>query len=98
MALAACKPETYDTYCSISGTVVESGTNEPIQGVTVTITPEKQNTTTGSDGTFYFNDIDATTSSVRIQAQKIGYETNAVSLTPVAGETLSVTIPLRQLQ
>ena len=34
IGLTACEPESYDTYCSISGTVIESGTNEPIQGVT----------------------------------------------------------------
>lgn len=98
MLLAACEPESYDTYCSISGTVIESGTNEPIQGVTITITPEKQNTTTGHDGTFYFSNLDATIPSVRIQAQKIGYETNILSINTIAGETINITIPLSQCQ
>lgn len=98
IGLTACEPESYDTYCSISGTVIESGTNEPIQGVTITITPETQNTTTGHDGTFYFSNLDATIPSVRIQAQKIGYETNILSINTIAGETINITIPLSQCQ
>ena len=94
MLLISCKPETFDTYCSVNGTVIESGTNEPIQGVTVTITPEKRNETTGSDGTFLFQDIDASSTPLRIQAQKTGYETNTLTINAIAGETITVTIPL----
>ena len=94
MALTSCEPETFDTFCSIKGVVVEEGSNEPLQDVTVTIIPEKRNTTTGTDGTFYFQDLDASYSKFTIQAQKDGYETCTLYIHPIAGETLTVSLTL----
>lgn len=91
----SCQPETYDTFCTISGTVSEVGTNDPIQGVDVTIQPAQISTKTGDDGTFYFKDIDA--GQLRIQAQKEGYETNTKNYVMNPGETRVVDISLRRL-
>lgn len=98
-AFTACAPETFNNYCSVSGIVLEEGTNEPLQGVTVTLKGvEQRNETTGSDGTFLFEDIDANLSTkLDIWAQKSGYETNHVNIGAIAGETLSVTIQLKKL-
>lgn len=91
----ACDPVTYDTYCTISGTVSEHGTNNPIQGADVIIQPAQLPTKTGDDGTFYFKDIDA--GQLRVQAQKEGYESNTKTIMAHGGETLIVDISLKKL-
>ena len=91
----ACNPVTYDTYCTISGTVTEYGTNNPIQGADVIIQPAQIPTKTGSDGTFYFKDIDA--GQLRVQAQKEGYESNTKTIMANGGETLIVDISLKKI-
>ena len=90
-----CQPETYDSFCTISGTVSEFGTNNPIQGVDVTIQPALLSQKTGDDGTFYFKEIDA--GHLRIQAQKDGYETNTKNIVISSGETRVVDISLKKL-
>lgn len=92
--LTACKPESFDSYCSVSGTVIVMGTNEPLQGADVTIMPEQRKTQTGNDGTFYFPNMDASQTVFYIQAMKTGYKANTVHFNSIAGETLTVTIPL----
>ena len=94
---SSCTPVTVDTFCSVSGIVVESGTNEPLQGVIVTLQGEgieKRTETTSSDGTFFFGNLDIANKQVRLIAQKSGYESNWVTTIPLPGETMTVTIPL----
>lgn len=97
--LISCTPETFNNYCSVSGVVVEEGTNEPLQGVTVTLKGvEQRNETTGSDGTFLFQNLNvAASTKLDIWAQKSGYETNHVNVGAVSGEVLSVTIQLKKI-
>lgn len=94
--LSSCTPETFNNLCSVNGVVLEEGTNEPIQGVKVTLKGEDQrNASTGSDGTFFFQNLDASDSHrYDIWAQMPGYETDHVLIAPVPGETIPVTIYL----
>lgn len=93
---AACTPTTFDTFATISGTVVDYSTGSPIQNVTITLNPSGKNTFTGSDGFFQFNDLDP--QQYKLTAQKEGYESNSKSVNPSAGETVIVAIDLRKKQ
>ena len=60
-----------DVSGGIVGTVYDSD-NNPLQGVAMTLTPLGKTTTTGQNGTYSFNDIDA--GNYRVQARKSGYQ------------------------
>ena len=45
IALAtSCEPVTYETFCNITGTVVDLDSGDPIQQATVTLSPSGYNT------------------------------------------------------
>ncbi len=85
VAIIGCSPDIEDTKGNIRGKIVDSMTDEPLQGVTVTISPKGESTVTGNDGTFEF--VDLTPSQYSIQAQKDGYKTNYKQISIFAGET-----------
>ena len=96
LVLAACQPVTYNTFGTISGTVLDFETGTPIQNAAVTLNPTGKNAFTGSDGYFQFNDLDPQQYTVR--AQKDGYSTDSKTVNVHAGETESITISLRKNQ
>ena len=96
LVLAACQPVTYNTFGTISGTVLDFETGTPIQNAAVTLNPTGKNAFTGSDGYFQFNDLDPQQYTVR--AQKDGYSTDSKTVNVHAGETESITISLRKKQ
>ena len=59
---------------TISGTVIDLDTGDPIQQATVTLSPSGRNTYTGYDGHFEFLDLDARQYTITVQ--KTGYLTN----------------------
>ena len=84
----------YDTFCTISGTVIDLDTGDPIQQATVTISPSGMNTYTGYDGTFEFLDLDARQYTVTVQ--KTGYITNRKTVTTIAGGTVNVSLTMQK--
>lgn len=90
----ACKKESYDTFATISGTVVEMGNGEPIGNALLTLTPSGLNTYTGSDGTFQFNDVEA--QQYTLTAQKTGYKANRKTINAEAGQTLTVSLTMEK--
>lgn len=84
----------YDTYCTISGTVIDVETGDPIPQATITLSPSGKNTYTGSDGHFEFVDLDARQYTITVQ--KNGYTTNRKTVTTIAGGTLDVSITLQK--
>lgn len=93
LLLAACQPVTYNTFGTISGTVLDFETGTPIQNAAITLNPTGKNAFTGSDGFFQFDDLDPMQYTVR--AQKEGYSTDSKSVSVHAGETETITIALR---
>lgn len=91
---AACSPVEYDTAASITGTVVEDDSGEPIGQVTVTLKPDSNNTETSSDGHFEFNEIEA--QRYTIWVQKTGYGSNSKSVDALGGKTVNVTIKMKK--
>lgn len=55
----SCTEEERDYTGNIQGIVTESGTTTPLSGVQVNVVNLGTSTTTGSDGQFNFNNIDA---------------------------------------
>lgn len=95
IALAtSCEPVTYDTFCTISGTVIDLDTGDPVQQATVTLSPSGKNTYTGYDGTFEFLDLDARQYTVTVQ--KTGYVTNRKTVTTVAGGIVDISMTLQK--
>ena len=95
--LQSCsKKQEYNTFCTISGTVIENNTGDPVAMATVTLTPSGKNTYTGSDGHFEFIDLDANQYTMTVQ--KTGYVTNRKTVTLSAGGTEIVSIALEKNQ
>lgn len=94
----SCNKKKNDTsyYGTISGTVIEENTGDPIGMATINLAPSGKNTYTGSDGHFEFIDLDA--NQYTMTAQKTGYVTNRKTVTLSAGGTETVSITLQKNQ
>lgn len=86
----------YDFYGSISGTVTDRDTGEPLQNAEVTIKPNIRKAFTGFDGSFEFYKLDAR--QYEIWAQKTGYAPNHITVTPIAGDNVFVCVPLQKIK
>lgn len=91
---SSCEPVTYDTFGTLSGTVVEMSTGDVIAGALVTLAPSGKNTYTGVDGFFEFQDLEAQQYTLTVQAT--GYSTNRKTVTVIAGATEKVSITLEK--
>lgn len=92
--LISCDPITYDTFGTISGTVVEMSTGDVVEGALVTLSPTGKNTYTGSDGFFEIQNLEAQQYTLTVQAT--GYSTNRKTVTVVAGSVERVNIVLER--
>ncbi len=92
---AACnsEPETPEVQMgSIYGVVTNSKTNNPIQGVSVTLSPSNLTTITGYDGHYEFVDVEA--GQYKIFCQADGYSPNYQPITVKAGAASTADILL----
>lgn len=94
IAFVSCTPVTYDTFGTISGTIVEMSTGDVIEGALVTLSPTGKNTYTGSDGFFEIQNLEAQQYTLTVQAT--GYKTNRKTVTVVAGAVERVNITLER--
>lgn len=95
IALAtSCDPVTYDIFWTLSGTVIDLDSGDPVQNATVTLSPTGYNTYTGDDGHFEFIDLDANQYTVTVQ--KTGYVTNRKSVTAVPGGIVNINLTLQK--
>lgn len=90
--MVGCEPVTYDVFATVCGTVVDSETMEPIEGVSVQLSPSSKNMVTGANGRFEFAELDAVQYTITVQ--KAGYSTNRKLVNAIAGETADVTITM----
>lgn len=91
--LLGCDKQEYDIFSTIAGYVSDVESGEPLQSVTVTISPTGKSVLTGADGMFEFDDMDA--QQYTVTAQKNGYITNRTRVTALAGETVTVNLTLQ---
>ena len=88
-SLLSCNPsDPVDISGSISGVVYDAATNEPLQGVSVSLSPLGKTTTTSQNGSYSFKDIDATT--YRVQASKQGYQDDSRTITIDVGDNATL--------
>ena len=87
----------YDLYGSISGTVIDPTTNEPIQSASVAINPGSSNTYTSYDGTFEFDNLVGGT-QYTVQAQKPGYSFDTKTTTVIPGDNVIVNLYISKNQ
>ncbi len=90
--MIGCEPVTYEVFATVSGTVVDGATMEPIEGVSVQLSPSSKNMVTGADGRFEFAEVDAVQYTITVM--KAGYSTNRKLVNAIAGETTDVTITM----
>lgn len=92
LTMVGCNPVTYDVFATICGTVVDNETMEPIEGVSVVLSPSAKNQVTGVDGRFEFTELDAIQYTITVQ--KSGYSTNRKLVNTIAGETTEAIITI----
>ena len=92
LAMVGCEPVTYDVFATVCGTVVDSETMEPIEGVSVILSPSSKNTMTTADGRFEFAELDAVQYTITVQ--KSGYSTNRKLVNAIAGEIVETIITM----
>lgn len=94
----SCAKEVEVLTGSIYGEVTDSQTGEPVQGVQISLTPGGVTTTTGSDGAYEFQNLDA--AQYQLQAKKTDYIAETKRVTVVIGKSVScdmVLIPMQKL-
>ena len=92
LTMVGCEPVTYEVFATVSGTVVDATTMEPIEGVSVQLSPSSKNMVTGANGRFEFAEVDAVQYTITVQ--KSGYSTNRKLVNAIAGETTDVSITM----
>ena len=92
LTMVGCEPVTYDVFATVCGMVVDSETMEPIEGVSVILSPSGMNAVTKADGRFEFAELDAVQYTITVQ--KAGYSTNRKLVNAIAGETVETTITM----
>lgn len=93
----SCNKEKYDNLtATITGTVIDMDSGEPIGNAQMTLSPGGLNSYTGNDGFFQFNDVEA--QQYTLQAQKSGYQANRKTINAKAGETVNVSMTLQKEQ
>ncbi|MBQ7735940.1 MAG: carboxypeptidase-like regulatory domain-containing protein [Bacteroidales bacterium] len=90
----ACKPESYDTFGNISGTVIDMDSKEAIEGALVTLSPTGKNSFTGVDGYFELKELEA--GQYTLTVQKSDYESNRKIVNVVAGETTNESLTMKK--
>lgn len=83
----SCVKEVENTFGSIQGIVTNAATNEPIQGVNVSLSPTGLSTVTGSDGRYEFSNLKE--GNYTVQGVKTGFESNTKNITIVSGNVSS---------
>ncbi len=82
LLMTSCAKEKTPTIGKIQGIVTNSITNEPIQGVNISLSPTGLSAVTGSDGRYQFNNLEP--GQYTVQGMKEGYESNTKNITIVA--------------
>ena len=71
----------------IQGLVTNYNTNEPIQGVNISLSPTGASAVTGSDGRYEFNNLNP--GNYTVQGMKSGFESNTKNITITSGNVSS---------
>jgi hypothetical protein len=81
-----CVKKIVNTSGSINGIVTDSSTGEPINNVSITLSPSGKTISTGSDGAYEIIDLEPL--QYKIQAMHSSYKTNTKTVTVISGEII----------
>ncbi len=87
--------DDYDIFASISGSVTDYVTGEPLDNASVLLSPTNSTKKTAADGTFLFEELEA--QQYTITVQKAGYQPNRKIVTAVSGKREEVSIQLTKI-
>lgn len=90
--LLSCSKEEQDSFGTLYGVVSDAKTGNPLDNVTVTLSPGGTTKQTGSDGQFEFAEL--TPQQYTITVQKTGYHTNRKTLSAIVGEKTQANITM----
>jgi len=88
----SCSKTEHDMFSTLYGVVTDHETGEHIANVSIVLSPGGKTKTTGSDGTYEFNDLEPRQYTLTVQ--KTGYQTNRKTVTAIVGEKAEANIPL----
>ncbi len=91
--MTSCKKEK--AVGKIQGTVTNATTNEPIQGVSISLNPTGASVVTSSDGRYEFSNLEA--GQYTLQGEKTGFEKVTKTVTVTAGNVLSCDMQLQSI-
>lgn len=94
--VSACSAPIVDTFGSISGVVLDEKTNDPLAGVTVSLTPSGHSQVTDKEGTFQFENLEPAEYTLTFTMK--GYDGANRKTTVKAGASSSVHVTLSPLQ
>ena len=94
--ISACSAPIVDTFGSISGVVLDEKTNDPLAGVTVSLSPSGHSQVTDKEGTFQFENLEPAEYSLTFTMK--GYNGANRKTTVKAGASSSVHVTLSPLQ
>ena len=84
--MSSCTKEK--TTGQIQGIITNANTNEPIQGVNISLSPTGLSAVTGSDGRYEFINLEP--GQYTVQGMKAGFESNTKSINIVAGNAFAI--------
>ena len=94
--LISCTSSEEDLYGSFSGIVTDADTKQPLNGVSVSITPQGETKVTGSDGAYTFLELAPTEYTVAYKRD--GYEPDTKKVKIEAGISSRVDMVLTPLR
>ena len=93
--LSGCSSYQYDIFGSVSGTVTDASSGNPLGAAIVTLVPGAATVQTTADGDFQFDNLEE--GQYTISAQKDGYQANRKNITIVSTEVTNVVITLSKI-
>ncbi|MDR3236055.1 MAG: carboxypeptidase-like regulatory domain-containing protein [Prevotellaceae bacterium] len=87
--------DKYEMFATLYGVITDHATGEPIANASVVLAPGGKTKTTGSDGSYEFQNLDP--AQYTITVQKTDYQTNRKTVTAVVGEKVEANIPLTKI-
>ena len=92
LLVSSCSEPIVDTFGNISGIVRDSRTNEPVEGVKITLTPTGASQVTDLEGSFLFDNLEP--QEFTLMFTKTGFETTSQKVSVKPGLSTSVQVVL----
>lgn len=92
----SCAKEEHDSFGTLYGVVSDTNTGNPLDNVTVTLSPGGTTKLTGSDGQFEYTGL--TPQQYTITVQKSGYQTNRKDVMAIVGEKITANISMTPIE